>query len=78
MEPHNEQRVSVHGYQELAADDIRVHDIVERLASPAAVVEDYPAYWKGPCVLVLERDHANQPIRVVWSIPSGRTHRRSW
>lgn len=59
-----EVRVSLHGYEEFAADGLMVRDIVDGLEM-AVVVEDYPTYPKGSCVLVLERDSAGQPIHVV-------------
>ena len=64
-----EVRVSLHGYDELAADDIRARDIIGGL-DMAVVIEDYPTYPKGPCVLVLEYDRAGQPIHVVWGVPA--------
>lgn len=66
-----EVRISLHGYEELEADGVQVREIVTGLAS-AIVVEDYPGYAKGPCVLVLERDGSNQPIHVLWGIPAGQ------
>ncbi len=66
-----EVSVSLHGYEELAADGLRVQEIVNGLTA-GIVVEEYPHDPKGPCVLVLERDSGDRPIHVVWGIPAGQ------
>lgn len=65
-------RISEHGYDELAADDIAVRAIVA--GSPGGIVlEEYPEYSKGPCVLTMLKDREGEPIHAVWGIPRGST-----
>ena len=63
-----EVNISDHGYEEMSDEDILARDVLAGVFD-GIVVEDYPTYAKGPCVLVLQRDLKQQPIHVVWGIP---------
>ena len=63
MVQRGEVRISAHGYDELAADDILVREATSGI-SDAVVVEDYPDYHKGSAVLVLQKDNEGEAIHV--------------
>lgn len=64
----NELLISVHGYDELAQDNISVRDVIANVTD-GVVLEDYPDFAKGPCVLVLQKDSEGKPVHIVWGIP---------
>jgi hypothetical protein len=63
--------ISEHGYNEIVEDGLFVRDIISSI-NRSIIIEEYPEYSKGPCVLVLQKDRDGQPIHVVWGIPKGK------
>lgn len=59
-----EIRISAHGYEELAEDNLLVREVLTSVHE-AVIVEDYADYPKGPTVLVLQEDRDGNPIHVV-------------
>lgn len=64
--------VSVHALRELMNDELMIEPLILGLAS-ATVVEEYPDYHKGPCVLILQTDERGIPIHLLWGVPAGRS-----
>jgi len=54
-------RISEHGYDELADDGLTVNELLNGI-DKAQIVEEYPDYPKGRCILLLQKDkHGNPP-----------------
>jgi len=64
--------ISDHGYDELAADNLFVREIIESVKRDK-IIEEYPDFHKGPCILILQEDRNGSPVHVVWGIPKGKT-----
>lgn len=65
-----EVRISEHGYDELTEDGLTAREVIAGVQE-AVVVEEYPNYPKGPCILLLQKNQKGEPIHVVWGIPKG-------
>lgn len=65
-------RISEHGYDEIAADGLLARELVEGVET-AKLIEDYPDYPKGPCVLLLQRTEDGHLVHAVWGLPAGHT-----
>ncbi len=63
-------RISEHGFDELAEDGLTAREVLGGIPD-AVVIEEYPDYPKGPCVLFLQKDRTGAPIHIVWGIPKG-------
>jgi hypothetical protein len=48
-------QISEHGFDEMAEDALTAREVVSGFAEDE-VVEEYPVFPKGPCVLVLQQD----------------------
>jgi len=65
-----EVRISEHGYDELAEDELPARELLAGVKN-AIIIEEYPDYSKGPCALTLQQDRSERPVHVVWGIPKG-------
>ena len=62
-------RISEHGYDQLADDGLLARELIEGVEA-AEVIEDYPNYSKGLCILVLQQTKDGRPVHAVWGLPS--------
>jgi hypothetical protein len=60
-------RVSVHGFEQLAEDDISFATLLDSLAT-VTIVEEYQDYHKGPCILVLHELSDGLRVHALWGV----------
>lgn len=57
-------RISEHGYDELAEDGLFARELLSSVTE-AELLEDYPEFAKGPCVLLLQLDAAGNRVHAI-------------
>ena len=63
--------ISEHGYTELAEDSLTAKEVISGIEK-AKIIEEYPEYPKGHCLLLLQKDSYGNPIHAVWGIPKNQ------
>lgn len=61
---------SAHGLRELAEDNLLLEEIATGI-DEAITIEDYPSIFKGPSVLVLQRDGGGRLVHVLCGLAKG-------
>lgn len=59
-----EYRITVHGHEEMAAESIRLDDLLHAIAT-GSIIEDYPTHRRGPCCLLYGKDANGRDVHVV-------------
>ena len=60
----DEIRLTIHGHQEMVAEDIP-YDAVREILLDYQVIENYPDHQRGPCCLVCGRTSSSRFLHVV-------------
>jgi hypothetical protein len=68
---------SEHAVRKLVKEEILIERLIETAAA-AIVVEVYPNYHAGPCVLCLQFDESDRPIHLLWEFQNVRPGQRLW
>lgn len=60
----DEIRLTIHGHQEMVAEDIS-YDAVREVLLDCQVIENYPDHQRGPCCLVCGRTSSSRFLHIV-------------
>ena len=63
-------KIYEHGYDELSNVNIRLQYLLDTIKD-SDVVEEYPNYPKGKCILLLTQDRNRKPVHSLWGVPKG-------